>query len=192
MVPGVKGYLVIPLIEELERLRISGHLREEELSASLQTEDLSLFDRKLISDDWYDLGSFSRLAAFSDDRFGHRRREDWIQLGRKRCRDLATSEEFRLQLMPLENWERTFGFFAMTLWSSFYNFLKWELDPGTRTGAYLFEISGAHKLPERERFRLQGFATRSAETVTRAAIHVSSERPTPGRIILNLIAETDR
>lgn len=173
------------------RLRSSGHLHKDELSAALQAADLSLLDRKLVANDWYDLGSFTRLAAFSDNRLGRRRREDWIELGRKRGRQLAASEEFKQLLLPLENWERTFGFFAMTLWSSFYNFLKWELEPGTRAGSYMFEISGARELPERERFRLQGFAAHCAETLTRAVIHVSGDRPTPGRIVLKLIAETD-
>ena len=79
----------------------------------------------------------------------------------------------------------------MALWSSFYNFLKWELETGTRAGSYTFEISEARDLPERERFRLHGFAASCPEAVTGATIHVSGDRASPGRVILRLIAETE-
>ena len=189
MVPGVKGHLILPPVEDIGRLVLGGHLESVELEASLQASDLELLERKLEPEDWFDAGSFGRLLAFADNRLGRRRREDWIELGRARFRQLAALHEFRDQLRPLENWQRTFGFFGMALWSSFYNFLRWELEPGSRAGSYCFEISGARLLPERERFRLHGFAHACAEAITRTTIHVSGERPSPGRIILRLVAD---
>lgn len=190
--PSVRGWIFGPTLVELEQLVESGEARLDELSAALESADLALVGQKLEPDSWYPVASLGRIAAFLDRRCGRRRREDVIEQGRRRFAAVSGSGEY-LELAPrVEDWGGRFGFFALTVWSSLYNFMRWRLEDASRPGVYVVHVREASALPEPERLRLQGFIEAHTAYATGGPAQVSAERPATSELHFHVIADRFR
>ena len=190
--PAVRGILFQPVFAELETELEHGRIRRAALETRLERPELDILDTKLDPARWYPMASFERIASAIDDELARRRRQDWIEQGRLRFVVLSGHGEYQELASRIEDWGGRFGIFGITVWSSFYNFMRWKLEPGERPGLFDVNISGARDLPERERFRLQGFIEAHTSFATSGPAHVSSDRPTPGAVVVRVMAERFR
>jgi hypothetical protein len=190
--PSVQGRLLAGPVGEIERLLERGEAPREELHVRLQADDLAILETKVEPGRWYSIDSYRRISDWADDKVGRRRREDHVEQGRQCFERLSGSGEYQELASRIEDWGGKFGFFGITVWSSFYNFMRWELEESDRAGCFDITVSGTRPLPDTERFRLQGFIEAHTSFATSGPAHVSSERPTPGTVVFHIVAERFR
>jgi hypothetical protein len=191
-VPAVKGTLFAAAIEELDTLLEEGRVCRDELEVRLEAEDLEHVGSKPEPDAWYAIASYARLREIADDKRARRRREDLVEQGRRVFKVLSGRGEYQEIASRIEDWGGRFGFFGITIWSSFYNFMRWEFEETGRPGIFEVIVSEARELPESERYRIQGFIEAHTRFATGGPASVSSERTTPAQIVFNVIAERFR
>jgi hypothetical protein len=191
-VPAVKGTLFAAAIEELDTLLEAGRVCRDELEVRLEAEDLEHVGSKPEPDAWYAIASYARLREIADDKRARRRREDLVEQGRRAFKVLSGRGEYQEIASRIEDWGGRFGFFGITIWSSFYNFMRWEFEETGRPGIFEVIVSEARELPESERYRIQGFIEAHTRFATGGPASVSSERTTPAQIVFNVIAERFR
>ena len=191
-VPAVKGTLFAAAIEELEALLEEGRVCRDELEVRLEAEDLEHVGSKPEPDAWYAIASYARLRDVADDKRARRRREDLVEQGRRVFSVLSGRGEYQEIASRIEDWGGRFGFFGITIWSSFYNFMRWEFEETGRPGFFEVIVSEARELPESERYRIQGFIEAHTRFATGGPASVSSERTTSTQIVFSVVAERFR
>jgi len=191
-VPAVKGALFAAAIEELETLLEEGRVCRDELEVRLEAQDLEHIGSKPEPDAWYPISSYARLREIADDKRARRRREDLVEQGRRAFDVLSGRGEYQEIASRIEDWGGRFGFFGITIWSSFYNFMRWEFEETGRPGIFEVIVSEARELPESERYRIQGFIEAHTRFATGGPASVSSERTTSAQIVFSVIAERFR
>ena len=190
--PAIRGTLFGGAIEEIDALLADGSVCRDELEVRLHSADLRYLGEKVELDAWFPLASYARLRELVDDKRGRRRREDLIEQGRRIFEGLSGRGEYQELASRIEDWGGKFGLFSITVWSAFYNFMRWELEETGRAGIFDIVVSEARELPESERFRIQGFIEEHTRFATSGPASVTSERPHPARIIYSIVADRFR
>lgn len=191
-VAAVKGTLFAAAVEELDALLAEGLICRDELEVRLEPEDLEHIGEKPEPDAWYPVAIYARMRELADDKRARRRREDLVEQGRRAFEVLSGRGEYQEIASRIEDWGGRFGFFGITIWSSFYNFMRWEFEETGRPGIFEVIVSEARDLPETERYRIQGFIEAHTRFATGGPASVTSERTTPGQVVYNIIAERFR
>jgi len=66
-VPSIKGRVLAAVVEDIEKLRSSGALRDEELGRWLRPDDVEFLRRPLQPAEWYDVAMHERLCLLLRD-----------------------------------------------------------------------------------------------------------------------------
>ena len=196
-VPSIKGTAFQSVTLDLNRLVQSGRLDRDALEARLEASDLALLNEKVLPATWYPLESYRRMTELlweiegnKDPAYltarGQRAAERLFEAGlyQQMQRGEAIGAEKRERG---EAWSEFDGNLMTSLAGAIFNVSRWRYrrhpeDPYVNR----IEVTGAKDLPEVSRFAAQGFIEYMSSRMTGMVVSVTSERPTPDRIVFTM------
>jgi hypothetical protein len=196
-VPSIKGTAFQSVVEDLRRLLEAGRISDDELEARLEAEDLRLLEEKVLPGLWYPLASYRRLTellmqvegggsiAYVVAR-GARAAERLFTAGL--YQQLARGDEIGAKKRTQnERWSEHEANLMTSLAGAIFSVSRWRFvaDPDGR-GPNRIEVSEAEALPEVSRWAAQGFVEYTTSRLSGVTTRVSSERPSPDRIVFKL------
>lgn len=195
--PAIKGSAFQSVVEDVQRLLQDGRLSREELEFRLEPADLPFLEDKVLPPFWYPIETYRRLSELLMELEGGGRPEYIVRRGARAAERLFTlgiyqqlrrgekiAEEMRSSGSA---WSQQDGAIMATLAGAIFNFTSWRFvaDPEQR-GAHRIEVSDAAALPEVARFAAQGFIEYVSTRLAKAHVRVTSERPSPERVVFQL------
>jgi hypothetical protein len=196
-VPSIKGTAFQSVVEDLQALVGAGRIARDELEARLPAEDLRLLEEKVLPGLWYPLASYRRLTEVLLQVEGGGRPEYVVRRGARAAERLFAAglylqlergdEIGREKRARGEGWTEREGNLVSSLAGAIFNVSRWRyvIDPGV-TGASRIEVSEATALPEVSRWAAQGFVEYTSSRLSGVTTRVTSERPSPDRIVFTL------
>jgi hypothetical protein len=196
-VPSIKGAAFQSVVEDLRRLLEAGRLSREQLELKLEADDLRLLDEKVLPGLWYPLTTYQRLTELLMHAEGQGKIAYVIARGARAAERLFAAGLYH-QLVrgdeigaekraQSERWSEHEANLMTTLAGAMFNVSRWRYvgDPGVSSTSRI-EVSEAEALPEVSRWAAQGFVEYTTSRLSGVSTRVSSERPTPDRIVFTL------
>jgi hypothetical protein len=195
--PSIKGTAFQALAMDLAGLVRAGRIPREALEARLEAEDLRLLEDKILPGLWYPLACYRRMTELLWEIEGHRAPAYLLARGARAAerlfetglyQQMRRGEEIRAEKRERkEGWTEFDGNLMTSLANAIFNVSRWRYrrhpeDPNVNR----IEVSEAAELPEVSRLTAQGFIEYMASRLTGANVRVTSERPTPDRIVFTL------
>lgn len=185
MAGGVKGTAIESVVADVRRLLEVGRVRREALEVRLEPEDLALLEEKLLPSQWYPLGTYGRLMQLLLDVEGNGRLEYLIERGRRAADRIRKAGLYAQLTADRERWGDRLGALMVTLGPQMYRDTAWSYEAVPDAGMHwVIEIQVPPSFPDVCRHATQGFIEHVASHAAGIPIRVSSERATPGRIVV--------
>lgn len=195
--PAIKGSAFQSVVEDVQRLLQEGHLSREALEVRLDRADLPFLEEKVLPAFWYPIETYRRLSELLMEVEGGGRPEYVVRRGARAAERLFTlgiyqqlrrgekiAEEIR---SSGSTWTQQDGAIMASLAGAIFNFTSWRfVADAEQRGAHRIEVSDAAALPEVARFAAQGFIEYVSTRLAQAHVRVTSERPSPERIVFRL------
>ena len=197
--PSIKGTAFQAVAADLARLVQSGRVSREAVEARLEAEDLRLLEDKILPGLWYALGSYRRMTELLWELEGARKPAYLIARGARAAerlfeaglyQQMQRGEEIGAERRSRgESWTEFDGNLMTSLAGAIFNVSRWRYrkhpeDPNVNR----IEVTEATELPDVSRLAAQGFIEYTASRLTGVTVRVTSERPTPDRIVFTLRA----
>jgi hypothetical protein len=195
--PSIKGTAFQAVVLDLARLIRAGRIPHEVAEARLEAEDLRQLDDKILPGLWYPLAGYARMVELLFEVEGRRDPAYLMARGARAAERLFEAGLYqqmkRGELIGAEKrargeaWSEFDGNLMTSLAGAIFNVSRWRYrrhpeDANTSR----IEVTDAAELPEVSRWAAQGFIEYMASRMTGVNVHVSSERPTPDRIVFTL------
>lgn len=196
-VPSIKGTAFQSVVEDLRRLLETGRLSRDEFQVRLEAEDLRLLDEKVLPGLWYPLTSYRRLTELLMQLEGGGRIAYVVARGARAAERLFAAGLYQQLLRgdeigakkraKNERWSEHEANLMTSLAGAIFSVSRWRFvgDPGV-SGTSRIEVSEAEALPEVSRWAAQGFLEYTTSRLSGVTTRVSSERPSPDRIVFTL------
>lgn len=182
--PCVRGAGFDSVLEDVRALVAAEVISETQLAQHLDPEDYAYLDEKIESQRWYPVASYRHYLELLCATDSNTSAEDYlIQRGAIAAERLRATGAFEM----LEVETSQIGLRALevfiTIADRLYNFTHWTgaLDDGDL--GYTVTVTDAADYPDVARWVAQGFLERGAVYVTANPVRVTSERPSPDRVI---------
>ncbi len=191
--PSIKGVLLQLATETLQRLMDLGRVRREELEARLAPEDLEILDQKIVAGLWYPVATLGRVLEITHQGRGvDGSPEAAVGVGVDAARRLFSSQIYRDYLASAETrGPRSAGVALVRLAPLLCNFTRWSYDPGAAdSDRFVVGVENAREFPDVLRFIAQGCIQYLAERVNECPVRLTSERPSPDRIVYTGVRRT--
>lgn len=183
--PSIKGSAFQGALEDLQRLVAEGRIDRERLEAALEPEDLRLLDEKVRTAAWYPIAGYARMVELLAAVEGGSRPEAYLlDRGRRAAERLAASGLYKQLHATRETWGDRVGSIIVSMSAAIYNFTRWSIDFDPRTRGFDIEIRDAEAFPEVARVTAQGFVQAVTDRTSGSDMRVTSERPTPDRVVI--------
>jgi hypothetical protein len=196
-VPSIKGTAFQSVVEDLRRLLETGRLSRDALEARLEAEDVRLMEEKVLPGLWYPLASYGRFTELLMQVEGSGRTAYVVARGARAAerlfaaglyQQLARGDEIgEKKRANNERWSEQEANLMTSLAGAIFNVSRWRFvaDPAL-PGTSRIEVSEATALPEVSRWAAQGFVEYTTSRLSGITTRVTSERPTPDRIVFTL------
>jgi hypothetical protein len=183
-VPSIKATGFQSAADDVHRLIESGRLPRAELEARLETADLAYLDKTLAATTWVPIATYRRLVEILVELEASGNPEAYLHArGQRAAERLHKVGVYRQFEASTETWGARVGNVTTTLASVIYNFTKWSFGGVDASGTFRIVVDEAREFPEIARFTTQGFIDYTSRVVTKADLRVTSERPTPDRVV---------
>jgi hypothetical protein len=183
---SVKGALLAGVVHEVQQLLERGKLDRDELEARLEAEDLAILDGKLLPGAWYPVAAMGRIFDLLWEETAPGKPEGPRERGRRTARQVAESGVYRQVQVSRGRQGQEFGHILTSLAPTMFNFMHWEYESGDGGRTSRVIVTEAADWPDVMRIACEGFI----ETLVAAAggrpVRVTSERPTPGRVVFDV------
>ena len=183
--PSIKATAFQPAADDLNRLIESGKVSREEVEARLRSEDLRYLDKQLAATTWVPIDGYRRVVEIlieveaggsSPEVYLHNR-------GVRAAQRLHKAGLYRQFEASSETWGNRVGKIAVTMAAVLYNFTKWSFEIGTERGVFTINVDEASEFPDVARYTAQGYIEYTSRTVSGGNERVTSERPSPARVV---------
>ena len=162
----------------------SGLLTREQLEVRLQPSDLQTLDDKILPGLWYPIDTCGRLIEVSVQSEGKAANDYLVRSGEQAAEKLFASEVYETFISSAEKWGARSGKVMLGLTRLVLNFGEWSYDPGPPDGDWFtVEAAESEALPEVLRHIGQGSIAYLASRINKREVPVTSERPSPDRIV---------
>jgi hypothetical protein len=202
-VPSIKGTAFQALATDLLSLIHTGRIAREAVVARLDADDLMVLQNEIVPGLWYPLACYRRITELLWETEGHgdpayllargaRAAERLFDAGlyqqMQRGEQIGTAKRARN-----EGWTESEGNLLTSLAGAIFNVSRWRYrsEPGDPS-LNRIEVSEAAELPDVSRLAAQGFIEYAASRISGSRVRVSSERPTPDRIVFTLNSTSSR
>jgi hypothetical protein len=184
-VPSVKGSLFFIAQADLVGQIQKGTISREDLEDFLTPEQLELVDAKVQVALWYPIDAFNAFVRISSQVAGRASPEALEATGRLSAEQLAKSGLYPQLTEGAGGSARAVGRRLVTLGSAFYNFMRWQFIDGEGPGHFTVDVTEAADWSEELRHITAGFIEVAASGAMGRPVRVTSERPTPDRVIFH-------
>jgi hypothetical protein len=182
--PCVKGAGFDSVLQDVRDLIAADQISEEQLAEHLEPADYGYLERKIDAAGWYPVGSYRRFLELLCATDSNSSAETYlVQRGAIAAERLRAVGSFpMLEIETSEVGMRALGVF-ITIADALYNFTSWSGELDEDGLGYTVTVTDAADYPDVARYVAQGFLERGAVYVTSNPVLVSSERPSPDRVI---------
>jgi len=195
--PSIKGTAFQAVAMDLANLIRNCRIARETVEARLEAEDLRVLDDKILPGLWYPLACYRRMTELLWEIEGKRDPAYLLARGARAAerlfeaglyQQMRRGEEIGAEKRERnEGWTEFDGNLMTSLAGAIFNVSRWRYrrhpeDPNVNR----IEVSEATELPEVSRLAAQGFIEYTASRLTGVDVRVTSERPTPDRIVFTL------
>lgn len=187
--PSIKGTLFEVVVADVEALVPAGRIPRDALEARLEPTDLGFFGRKLAPALWYPIDSYARLLETLRDVEGGASPARYLRRRGEDAADRMIQSGLYSQLdASVETWGERVGKIMVTLGRVCFNFGSWDArDDG---GVLTIEARDSAPLPDVSRTVIEGFIEVITRRALKADVTVTSERPTPDRVLFRVHRRT--
>ena len=185
----IRDYALRMARTEVLALLADGRLSWEELHSRLEPGEISLLHEMAPSVNWYPVGTYDRLLATLMEVEGGGSNEYLVERGKRAVESLTAAgleaqiEEARSNRGTVDQWWSRAAPALVALPSAVYSDSNWLLVPGQDCGRFTIEVTEASGLPESVRHTVQGVLESLATRLIGAAVHVTSGRPSPDKVV---------
>jgi hypothetical protein len=183
-VPSVKGVLLQHAVDRVESYLASGRLSRDQLEVRLERDDLGVFDgEKIVGGFWYPAARYERLLELIHEVEG-RRPEALVEYGRSSGEQLLGTSAFSaiFAATARRTGAEGAGPLVVKLAELVLNFTRWRFR-GASLDDFTVEVSEAADYHELARRSVEGLIEVFGSRLFGKALRVTSERPTPDRIV---------
>lgn len=186
-VPSIKGTAYNSVHEDLERMVADKRVKPDELEARLSPDELDVFGAKVLATKWYPIETYRKLLALVAEKEARGRVDDYLfQRGWRAAERLKEAGIYR-QLGADEGKGKSWGVRVAGLVGAIsglmYNFTRWSVDEPGNPDVFHVVVDDAKDFADECRFTAQGFVAYAATMMAGGPVKISSERPTPDRIV---------
>jgi len=195
-VPSIKGTAFQSVVEDVRQLRESGRIGCDQLEVALEAADLRILDDKVLPGLWYPLASYRRLTELLMRSVGRGRTDYVVARGARAAERLFAAGVYQQlergevigaeKRARREDWGTHEGNLMASLAGAIFNVSRWRFVAEPEAGGSRIEVSDAGALPEVSRWAAQGFVEYTASRLSGTPLRVTSERPTPDRIVFTI------
>ena len=188
--PSIKGSAIAAVIEDVQKLRDSGRLGEEQLEARLEAVDLALLDKRVQAALWYPIESYRRLTELLLDVEGRGHPSYVVDRGARAAERLWEAGLYIQLQHGEERAERARAEGGVlserdsrlitSLSGAIFNFSRWTYR--TESGEGLISVTDAAELPEISVHAARGFLEYVISRLRRQDTPVRAERTAPDRV----------
>jgi hypothetical protein len=185
----IREYALRMARDEVLALVTDGRLSWDDLHARLGPEEISVLHEMAPSVNWYPVATYDRLLTTLMEVEGGGSNEYLVERGKRAVESLTNTalepqiEEARSNRGIAAQWWARVAPALVTLPSAVYSASDWILFPGEDCGCFTIEVTEASGLPESVRHTVQGVLESLATRLTGAAVHVTSGRPSPDKVV---------
>jgi hypothetical protein len=194
-VPSIKGTAFQSVLEDVRGLVESGRLSRAQLELELEAEDVRLLDEKVLPGLWYPLTTYGRLTELLMKHEGKGKSAYVVARGARAAerlfaaglyQQLSRGDEIGAKKRAAnEAWSQHEANLMTSLAGAIFNVSSWRyITEGDGTSR--IDVSDAAALPEVSRWAAQGFVEYTASRLSSTSMRVTSERPSPDRIVFTL------
>jgi len=186
-VPSIKGTAYNSVHEDLHHMIDDGRVSRDQLEAALTREELEAFDSKVLASKWYPIATYRKLLSLVAEKEAHGRIEEYlVDRGWRAAERLKEAGIYR-QLGSDEGSHKSWGARVADLVAKIsgllYNFTRWSVDEPNNPDIFHVIVDDTKDFVDECRFTAQGFVLFAASMMAGEKVKISSERPTPNRII---------
>jgi hypothetical protein len=185
----IREYALRMARKEVLALVADGRLSWEDLHARLGPGEISVLYEMAPCVKWYPVATYDRLLTTLMDVEGGGSDEYLVERGKRAVESLTATglepqiEGARSNRGTVDEWWARVAPALVTLPAAVYSASNWILIPGEDCGRFTIEVTEASGLPESVRHTLQGVLESLATRLIGAAVHVTSGRPSPDRLV---------
>jgi hypothetical protein len=195
--PSIKGTAFQTVALDLAKLIRDRRISRETVEVRLEAEDLRVLDDKVLPGLWYPLACYRRMTELLWEVEGRGAPAYLLARGARAAerlfetglyQQMRRGEEIGAERRERnEGWTEFDGKLMTSLAGAIFNVSRWlyRRDPDD-PNVNRIEVSEATELPEVSRLAAQGFIEYVASRLTGTQVRVTSERPTPDRIVFTL------
>lgn len=186
--PSVKGFLLRSAVDEIGQLRETGRVHPQDLERFLKPTDLPLLGDSVLPTHWYPVDAYGRCVDLLWEADG-RSQENLVGRGAATARLLLEEGACaRLIVATRDSGGDATGRLLLNLGARLYSFMRWDLIGHFGDDTYAVEVHHAAAFPEVLRVATGGFLECLHSLASGRPLEVTSERPTPDRMLFRVIA----
>jgi hypothetical protein len=186
-IPSIKGTAYNSVHDDLHHMVDDGRLTHEELEAVLSRAELDAFDSKVLASKWYPISTYRKLLALVAEKEGKGRTEEYLVERGWRAAERLKEAGIYKQLGSEEGVGKSWGARVADLVAKIsgllYNFTRWSVDEPQNPATFHVIVDDAKDFADECRYTAQGFVAFAATMIAGAPVKISSQRPTPDRIV---------
>jgi hypothetical protein len=154
---------------------------------ALEPQDLEYLKDPILPTLWYPIGVCSRYLDLLWGIEGQRNTAYLAQRGATAAERIFSDGIYANVMKTAENWGgNRIARALIDLGARFYNFMRWELVGDFHDDEYAIEVHDAAEWPDVLRLGSEGFIEALHSGASERRLSVTSERPTPDRVIFKV------
>ena len=185
--PSVKGIMFSSAVDRVRHLIDTGQVDQDNVVKALEPQDLEYLKDPIMPTLWYPIGVCSRYLELLWEIDGKRHPGYLAQRGATAAERIFSEGIYAKVMKTAENWGgNQIARALIDLAAQFYNFMRWELVGNFHDDEYAVEVHDAAEWPDMLRSAGEAFIEVLHSRARNRPLSVTSERPTPDRVIFKV------
>jgi hypothetical protein len=179
----IKGVAFQSVAADVNRLRKSGVISEEDLRAAIKSDEMKYVDEPVVLGLWYPLGTYGRLLDLLCRKEGGERAEYLIERGARAAERMMSQGAYRNFLASANRWGERAGQAMIQLARALYGGTRWTASYSGSAHAAEIVVDDAGEFPDSARYAALGFVKVLFRHIEGAEVEIKSHSPKKDRIV---------